>query len=342
MRQRILFPAALLGAGLAGGAGAVGIWEAVQQDETPAAAAPATPVSTAAASRGLTPAEVYRRASPSVVEVEARGFGGGSTGSGFVIDDHGRVVTNQHVVGSAENVTVRFPNGDESEARVVGSDSSTDIALLDLEEDRAVTPLGLGSAGRLSVGDPVVAIGSPFGLEGTLTAGVVSGLDRDIQAPDGFAIDGVIQTDAALNPGNSGGPLLDGRGRVVGVNSQIESRSGGDDGVGYAVPIETVKEVVADLLADGEVRHAYLGVVLGDETDSGVVLTEVAAGGPADEAGLEAGDVVVSVGGREVDTADEVRDAVSARDPGDSLQIEVRRNGDTRTVEVRLGERPAA
>jgi putative serine protease PepD len=342
MKQRILFPAALLGAGLAGGAGAVGIWEAIDDEQSPAVAATATPTSAVASTAGLTPAEIYRRAAPSVVEVEAAGFAGASTGSGFVIDEQGRVVTNQHVVAGAQDVTVRFANGDEADARVVGSDASTDVALLQLEGDREVTPLPLGAAGSLSVGDPVVAIGSPFGLDGTLTAGVVSGLDRDIQAPDGFAIDGVIQTDAALNNGNSGGPLLDGRGRVIGVNSQIESQSGGNVGIGYAVPIETAQKVVDQLLEGGEVQHAYLGVVLSDESGGGVVLAEVRADGPADRAGLQAGDVVTSVAGREVDSGDDVREAVSAREPGDTVEVQVQRDGQTRTLEVTLGDRPAA
>ena len=206
-----------------------------------------------------------------------------------------------------------------------------------------MTPLELGSAASMQVGDAVAAIGSPFGLEGTLTAGIVSALDRDIRAPNGFTIDGAIQTDAALNGGSSGGPLLDSAGRVIGISSQIESRTGGNVGIGYAVPIETAKRVVDELLQSGEVQHAYLGVGLEDEPaeDGGVPLSEIADGGPADDAGLRAGDVIVAVGGDEVATPEDVRDAIDSRDPGDEVEVRVRRGDDTRTVTVTLGERPA-
>jgi putative serine protease PepD len=236
---------------------------------------------------------------------------------------------------------VRFANGDEAEARVVGTDPSTDVALLELEGDRDVTPVELGSAEALEVGDAVAAIGSPFGLEGTLTAGIVSALDRDIRAPNGFTIDGAIQTDAALNGGSSGGPLLDSAGRVVGISSQIESRSGGNVGIGYAVPIETAKRVVDELLAGGEVQHAYLGVSLEEAAEGGgVPLGEVVNGGPADDAGLRAGDAIVAIDGDAVETPEEVRAAIDSHDPGDKIEVRVRRDSSTRTETVTLGERP--
>src|SRR5688500_409405 len=261
MRQRILLPVAVAGAGLLGGAVGVGAWEALDDDPQPVSTA-AERATTPTADRSTSSlAELYRRAAPGVVEIQTGGGDEGfnpfdqqgevepaATGSGFVIDDEGHIVTNQHVVGDAQTVTVRFPNGDEAQARVVGSDASTDIALLDLEGDRDVTPLELGSSESLEIGDAVAAIGSPFGLEGTLTSGIVSALDRDIRAPNGFTIDGAVQTDAALNGGSSGGPLLDSAGRVVGIASQIESRTGGNVGIGYAVPIETAQRVVAELL----------------------------------------------------------------------------------------------
>jgi putative serine protease PepD len=200
-------------------------------------------------------------------------------------------------------------------------------------------PLPLGASKSLAIGEPVIAIGSPFGLDGTLTTGVVSGLDREIRAPDGFGIDGAIQTDAALNQGNSGGPLLDAEGRVVGINTQIQSESGGNDGIGYAVPIETVKEIVAELIASGQVEHAYLGVGLTDAQDGGAVV-DVVPGGPADAAGLRDGDVVVKAGGDDVANGDALRDAVSSRKPGGTLELEVRRGGETTTVTVELGARP--
>jgi putative serine protease PepD len=334
--------AALVGAtlGIAG-------WEVFDDDAEPAPAV-ATPDSSpqpaSVSSSGSSVAAIYRRVGGAVVLVRAETGGGVATGSGFVIDDQGRVVTNQHVVGSATDVTVVSAAGDEYDAEVVGTDPSTDIALLDVEDGAELPVLALGSAESLSVGDPVIAIGSPFGLQGTVTSGIVSGLDREIQAPDGrFVIDGAIQTDAALNSGNSGGPLLDDRGRVVGVNSQIESSTGGNVGVGYAVPVETVKNVVEQLLADGSAEHGYLGVQLGDPGDEeGVPVAEVVAGGPAADGGLRAGDRILRVAGDEVDAVADVRTAVGDRKPGDRVQLEVRRGGDTTTVTVVLGDRADA
>jgi putative serine protease PepD len=234
---------------------------------------------------------------------------------------------------------VTFANGDEVEARVVGTDPSTDVAVLELTGDRDVEPLELGSSESLEVGDPVAAIGSPFGLGGTLTSGIVSALDREIEAPNGFTIEGAVQTDAALNSGNSGGPLLDSHGRVVGIAAQIRSENGGNVGVGYAVPIETARSVAERLLAGDEIEYAYLGVSLGEANDEGVPV-DVVDGGPADEAGVEDGDVITSVDGAEVTEADDVRDAVNAKEPGDTLTLEVERAGDTEQIEVELGERP--
>ena len=356
MRKRFVVPAAAAGAGLLGGVVGIGAWEALDHDPgrvSTVSERVASPTADTSAPSSL--AELYRRAAPSVVEIQTGGRDEGfnpfddegaqpaATGSGFVIDEDGRIVTNQHVVGNADTATVRFANGDEAQARVVGADPSTDVALLELEGDRDVTPLELGSAESLEVGDAVAAIGSPFGLEGTLTSGIVSGLDREIRAPNGFTIDGAVQTDAALNGGSSGGPLLDSQGRVVGVAAQIESRTGGNVGVGYAVPIETAKRVVDELLERGEVRHAYLGVGLADEPaeGGGATLTEVAPGGPAADAGLREGDVVEAIAGDEVETPDAVRAAIESRDPGDDVQVRVRRDGQTRTVTVELGNRPA-
>ena len=350
MLRRLLVPlAALVAAAVLGGLGAVGIWEAVDDESQPAAAAAPEPAARqqAAAGASLSIGEIYERVSPGVVQIssESGQFGlqeGRSTGSGFVIDDEGHILTNQHVVSAADSVTVRFSDGREVEARVVGSDPSTDVALLDLEDDsQRLEPLELGSSESLAIGDPVVAIGSPFGLQGTVTAGIVSALDRELRAPDGFTIDGAIQTDAALNSGNSGGPLLDGAGRVIGINSQIESRTGGNVGIGYAVPIDTARQIVADLREDGEVEHAYLGVRL-EEAEDGVRLAEVVDGSPADEAGLQSGDVVTEVGGEAVGTVAELRASVSAKQPGEKVELQLRRDGETRTVEVELGERPAS
>jgi len=264
------------------------------------------------------------------------------TGTGWMFDAT-HVVTNQHVIDGTNEATIRFEDGREAQARVIGSDPSTDVAVLELNEGAdAPAALDRGSTEALEVGDSVVAIGSPFGLEGSLTTGVVSGLGRTIQAPDGFAIDDVVQTDAALNPGNSGGPLLDLNGRVVGMNSQIASNSGSNAGIGYAIPIETVQSVVEQLLQDGEVRHAYLGVQLADAEDNGGArIVEAVQGGPADDAGIRQGDVVVGAGGEDVQNGDDLRSAVNARKPGDELKLELRRDGSTRTVTVELGTRPA-
>lgn len=338
---------AALAAGLAGGVGGAALWDAVD-DETAQPAREESVSRPTASQSGLSIGEIYRRASPGVVQIRREGgnpggFGfsqPGATGSGFVIDEQGRVVTNEHVVENAEQVTVVFPNGDEEEAKVVGTDRSTDIALLDLEGDRDVTPLPLGSSEALEIGDPVVAIGSPFGLQGTLTAGIVSALDRRLRAPNDFSIEGAIQTDAALNSGNSGGPLLDGEGRVVGVNSQIESGNGGNVGIGYAVSIKTAKEVVDELLTDGEVEHAYLGVRIAEQESGEIVLADVVAGSPAARAGLRSGDVVVEVGGNEVDDVNDVGTAVAERRPGEELSLTVERGGERETYSAKLTGRP--
>ena len=222
-----------------------------------------------------------------------------------MIDDEGHVATNQHVVEGVEQVTVRFENG-EVHARVVGADPSTDVALLKLDSlPDGVEPLDLGSTESLEIGDLVVAIGSPFGLQGTVTAGIVSALGRELTAPDGFTIDGAIQTDAAINPGNSGGPLLDGQGRVVGINSQIATETGGNVGIGYAVPIETCG---GRRRWAGRRSSGPTGVRLSD-ADNGAALAEVTDGSPADDAGLEPGDVVVEVEGEVIDSGDELRRA---------------------------------
>jgi putative serine protease PepD len=352
MKTRIVVPAALVGGGLlAGGAGVAG-WEALaQQDTPPPSTAPSATARAVAETESLTAAEIYRLAAPAVVEIEARRRAAGSAfglpeeatagGSGFLIDAR-HIVTNEHVVDGAETVSVRFANGDEVRASVVGSDPSTDVALLALAEPRRAKPLELGSTKALSVGDPVVAIGSPFGLEGTLTAGIVSALDREIRAPNGFAIGGVIQTDAALNHGNSGGPLLDREGRIVGVTSQIESETGGNVGIGYAVPVETVRRVVRQLLEQGHARHAYLGVLLReDDNVRGVPVVRVSAGSPADDVRLRAGDVITTVDGEPVDSAADVRAAIDAKEPGDRVSVEFGRGGEARAVVVELEDRPA-
>jgi putative serine protease PepD len=297
-------------------------------------------------------ADIVKRTSPSVVEITVTGtadnpFGGDGAvaqGSGFVYDEAGHVITNQHVVGDADTASVRFSDGSVHDAEVVGTDPSTDLAVLKVDAPASLLqPLRLANSDALSVGDGVIAIGSPFGLDQTVTAGIVSALHREISAPNNFAIDDAIQTDAAINHGNSGGPLLDMSGRVVGVNAQIESESGGNVGVGFAVPSNTVKRIADALIADGAVEHAYLGVSL-DSTDEepGAHVTDVRSGTPAEDAGLRAGDVITAAGGETVADADDLRRLIDSRSPGDELELTVARGDETVTLDVELGTRPTS
>ena len=303
--------------------------------------------------------EIYDRAANSVVELAASSGALGSQssaqGSGFVFDESGHIVTNQHVVAGASSVSVSFWNGVERNATLVGTDPSTDLAVLSVDAPRSLLqPLSLGDSSAIAVGDPVLAFGSPFGLEGTVTAGIVSALHREMTAPNNFTITDTIQTDAAINHGNSGGPLLDRRGRVIGVNAQIESESGGSDGVGFAIPSDTVRAIVRQLIATGEVQHAYLGIRMA-QSPQGVAVTEVLPGTPAEKAGLHpatgtkvvdgqeqptGGDIVVEFDGDAVTSAIALQSAVDARRPGDTVSITVVRGGSRQTLDVTLGVRP--
>jgi S1-C subfamily serine protease len=351
-RKFLVFFLSIVAASAIGAGAGIGIWEATDDDGGAATAAQTAPTRSVADGTQLSVNEIYQRAKDGVVLVSTRtqaqnspflppgqGGGGTSTGSGFVIDAQGHVLTNQHVVDNAQSVTVRFPDGEEVGARVVGADASSDVAVLELDSvPSGVTPVELGSSESLEIGDLVVAIGSPFGLEGTVTSGIVSALHRELTAPDGFTIDGAIQTDAAINPGNSGGPLLDGQGRVVGINSQIASSSGGNEGIGYAVPIETAKEVADSLIAGRAIERSFLGVQLA-EAEDGAQIAAVTSGSPADRAGLKQGDLITEVDGEQA-SADDVRRAVAARKPGDKLELTVRSDGETKTVTATLGKRP--
>jgi putative serine protease PepD len=299
--------------------------------------------------------DVYNRTGKGVVEISVKStvsnsgsfpFGGGSQtqqalGSGFVYDAAGHVVTNDHVVAGAQSISVRFWNGATYKATLVGADPSTDLAVIKVDAPASVLhPLALGDSGSLQVGQGVVAIGSPFGLEDTVTAGIVSALHREMTAPNNFTIADSIQTDAAINHGNSGGPLLDLNAKVVGVNAQIESDSGGNDGVGFAIPSNTVRSIVTQLIGSGSVQHAYLGVGITDASD-GVKLTQVRPGTPAAKAGLQTGDVITAVGGERVHDATALSTAVDAKKPGDRVTLTYTRNGQSHTVTVTLAERPA-
>jgi putative serine protease PepD len=299
--------------------------------------------------------DIYKNSYKSVVEITVSSaansseFGGnGGTqqaqGSGFVYDDQGHVITNQHVVDGAQSVKVTLWNGKTYNATVVGTDASTDIAVLHVDApSSALAPLLLGDSSKLQVGDGVVAIGSPFGLEGTLTSGIVSALHRQITAPNDFAIDDAIQTDAAINHGNSGGALLDMSGRVVGVTSQIESESGGNDGVGFAVPSNTVKRIADALISNGSVNHAYLGVATETSTSpAGAKIATVRSGTPAAGSDLTAGDVVTAVDDQKVSSSDQLRELIDAHNPGDLVTLTVSRSGDTKSLKVVLGTRPNA
>jgi putative serine protease PepD len=336
-----------------------GVLDRLDEDELPAARAPAAgtvdaaPVDTGAASAPTDVSRIYRRVAPGVALIaagdapETGGLGdpAGATGSGFLIDARGHVVTNQHVVEGASRFTVRFgEEGEAVEARLVGADASTDLAVLEVDPDDlpdGTRPLELASSADLRPGEAAIAIGSPFGLSGTVTTGIISALDREIPSPNGFSIAGVLQTDAAINPGNSGGPLLDARGRVIGVNSQIRSSSQQSSGVGFAVPVDTVKEVVPALLADGKIERAYLGVssveVAGQD---GAVVAGLTQGGPAAGSDLRIGDRIVAVDGRAIEGSSALSQVIQDRKPGETARLEVIRDGERRTIEVRLGERP--
>jgi S1-C subfamily serine protease len=335
-----------------------------------------------ASGNAMTVNEIYERAASGVVRINAtNGSTSGSTdpfggqdsalGSGFVIDKTGHIVTNYHVVRDAGEVTVSFSNQDTVKADVVGTDASTDIAVLRVDTSAsALTPLPLGNSDLVRVGDPVVAIGNPFGLDRTATSGIVSALQRLITAPNRFTIDHVIQTDAPINPGNSGGPLLNARGQVIGVNTQIETGSGtsatGNVGIGFAVPANTVKDVVAQILRTGRVDHAYLGISGQALTEdvaetynlpvkSGVLVESVTSDSGADKAGLQGGetqvvvagqtyvlggDIIVAYDGKKISSIEQLRDAIAGHKPGDKIKLVIYRDASKTSVTVTLGRQP--
>jgi S1-C subfamily serine protease len=302
-------------------------------------------------------------------EPESEG-GGKATGSGFVIDDEGHVLTNNHVIEGASKVTVKLGDSEKTyDAEVVGTDPGTDIALLKVDAPAdEFHPLRLGRSSDLEVGDPVVAIGNPFGLDRTVTSGIVSALQRNIQAPNGFSISHVIQTDAAINPGNSGGPLIDAEGAVIGINAQIATGGGGNGnvGIGFAIPIDTVREEIEQLKTSGEVEHAFLGIAGGTITpelakavnlpvEEGVLVQTVVKDGPADKAGLQAGntsatiegeeirlggDIITEVDGKTVKSMEELIEIVQEGKPGEELNLTILRGGEEKTADVTLGTQP--
>ncbi len=322
---------------LAGLLGALAVGQISREDERTQAAAPLlAPGGSGSESQS---GRVYDRAAQAVASVRV----GGGSGTGFLIDDRGTIVTNAHVVGESEAAEVRFGEGEPIDATVLGSDPSSDVAAMrvDPADLRGARPLQLADSDLVEVGDEVVAIGHPLGLDRTATAGIVSGLGREIQAPDGFQIDEVIQTDAPINPGNSGGPLLDDRGAVIGVNSQIATAGArGSIGIGFAVPANAVREVLPQLARGERVVRPYLGLTSSPAPAGGARAEAVESGGPADLAGLSAGDVVVSVDGEDVRAPGDVASAIADRQPGDRIDVEVERAGDLEQLAVTLGTRP--
>ncbi|MET0558223.1 MAG: trypsin-like peptidase domain-containing protein [Solirubrobacterales bacterium] len=318
------------------------------------------------------PAEEPSTFSPFGESEEGQGGGGTATGSGFVIDGEGHVLTNNHVIDGANRISVKLGASEKSYgAEVVGTDPGSDLALLKVEAPSSeLHPLVLGDSSEAEVGDPVVAIGNPFGLDRTVTSGIVSALQRRIQSPNGFSIDNVIQTDAAINPGNSGGPLLNAAGEVIGINSQIQTGGGseGNVGIGFAIPIDTAKAAIHQLETKGEVEHAYLGIQGGSITPQlardlnlpvkeGALVQSAEQGGPADKAGIEGGnttatiqgaevslggDIITEIDGKKISSMEDLSELVSAAKPGDEMELRILHDGKEKTVTVTLGKRPAS
>jgi putative serine protease PepD len=330
------------------GAGVLGA-SLLGDDETTRtpAALPAVPGAAPADARSRSIRAIYASAKDSIVPVRVRGVATQGSGTGFVIDEGGVIVTNAHVVKDAQEVQVRLEDtGRYVDAEVVGTDVSSDLAVLRVNSSAAakLKPLPLADSDKVRVGDATLAIGYPLGLNRSASAssGIVSGLGRSIDAANNFSIDKVIQTDAAINPGNSGGPLLDSAGRVIGVNTAIlTAGSGGSVGVGFAVPSNTVREVVPRLESGGTVRRAYLGVKTSEsQTGPGAFVAELTPGAPAAGGGVQVGDTIVGVGGNPVTLPEDISAAIASRKPGDEVEIDVQRAGARVTLRVTLGTRP--
>jgi S1-C subfamily serine protease len=389
--QRSILPIAIVSAVIGAGA-AVGVVEGfdLRSAKTTTTVVQQAPLGASANASdndasGLTAGDIYKRDAPGVAFIRSQivqrtqsspfDFGlpqeqqGEATGSGFVIDKAGTILTNAHVVNGATKVTVQFANKQSVDAKVLGKDESTDLALLKVDPAGLnLAPLALGSSKGVEVGDPAMAIGNPFGLERTLTTGVISAVQRTIQAPNNFEIDGVLQTDAPINPGNSGGPLIDATGKVIGINSQIATGGNGSNGsvgIGFAVPIDTAKKIIPELRQSGRVDRGYLGIgsLTVDKTladlnlpvKHGALVQSVTPGGPADKAGIRAGDlsatldnhaiqlggdIITKVDDKEIRTRDDLEAAVVNRKSGDTVKVTLYRAGKVKTVEVTLGERP--
>jgi putative serine protease PepD len=345
IRLRTAAAVALVAAAIAGGAFAAG---ALLHDDPKVQPLPAVSGKPVAPDKNQSRAgKIYAQASPAVVSIRTDS----GSGTGFLIDRKGTLVTNAHVVGTSDRVVVKFgQDGRSIDGEVKGSDPSSDLAVVTIDSGsapRSAKPLQFADSRQVRVGDTAIAIGNPFGLDRTATAGIVSGIGRSITAPNGFSIDQVIQTDAPINPGNSGGPLLDETGRVMGVNSQIATagNSQGNVGIGFAVPSNTVREVVPRLQKGDRIARPYLGVETTDPTDpnapAGAEVKTVTPGGPAEAAGVDPGDVITELDGQAVRGSSDVSRIVNTKQPGDHLDIRVDRSGQDVTVDATLQNRPA-
>jgi putative serine protease PepD len=349
--------------GGAAGAGlvlATGAGDGSATTTTIAQAAPTAGAADSSTATGLNPSALYAGTAAGVVDITSRGvtspasdtpFGAPqqsqstATGTGFVVDGKGHIVTAAHVVDGASSITVKFQDGTTRTAKLLGKDDATDVAVLSIDPSGlTLHPLALGSSASLNVGDQVAAIGDPFTYERSLSTGIVSGLDRTISAPNGFTVAHAIQTDAALNPGNSGGPVLDGSGTVIGIVDQIATNGSSDtsSGVGFAVPIDLVKSELADLEAGRSVSHAYLGVSTGGAGTStaGALVQSVSSGGPAADAGLRAGDIVTALGTTTIKGSNDLVAAIATHKPGEHVTVSVRRGSQTTKLTVTLGTQP--
>ena len=356
---------AVIAAGAVAG-GVVGLLVANQSTttkvitETASGDARPGPVPTALSStKGLTVNQIYKLAGPGVVDIRVNatasngggffGFGGPSTvqaeGSGFVLDKNGDIVTAEHVVSGAQRISVTFPDGHTAPATTVGTDTGEDVAVIKVSAPASeLHPLSTGDSSTLQVGDGVVAIGSPFGLANTVTAGIVSALGRAIQSPNGWTIANAVQTDAAINPGNSGGPLLNSNGQVIGINDQIDTNSsnaatgeGSSAGVGFAVPSNTVARIAQDIIKTGKAQNAYVGVCLKSVATGGAGVSQVQPGSPAAGAGLNGGDTVLAVNGRPVSNVNQFIATIADYSPGDTVTLTVQRGGGRTTLHIKLG-----
>jgi putative serine protease PepD len=322
-----------------------------------AAANPSAVPTSLSQTKGLTINQIYRAASPGVVDITVSEtassgsgfFGGGGSGgqqetgegAGVVYDTKGDILTDEHVVSGASSVKVHFQNGTTAGAKVLGTDPSTDVAVIHVDVPASqLHPIPFADSSTTQVGDPVVAIGSPFSLPETTTAGIVSAVARSITAPNNFTITGSIQTDAAINPGNSGGPLLDANGHVLGLNDQIQTNSGSNAGVGFAIPSNTVARIANDIIAGHPVKHAYVGVELNGSSTNGAQITSVNPSSPGAAAGLQPNDVITAVNGKSIGSTQSFIETVDNFAPGNTVTLTVKRSGQSQTVHLKLGTRP--